>query len=87
MIVAYAGETGGTIEIASTLSGVLIATIFSRQSRQTIPSSGNGTHVRIAKRYIGVLSAGIYTLLLEGVGNAQYEDLHILPTHYRVRNR
>ncbi len=87
MIVAHAGETGGTIEIASTLSGVISATIFSRQLRQVIPSSGDGTSIRIAKRYTGVLSTGIYVLLLEGDGDAQYEDLHVLPTQYRVRNR
>lgn len=87
MIVAYAGETGGTLLIPCAVSGNTTATLFSRNQRQIVPSSGDGTHLHIAKRYIGTQAAGVYVLLIEGEGDAQYEDLHILPTQYRVRNR
>lgn len=86
MIVVYAGETGGFLEIPCTLSGT-IATVFKQHGqRQTLVASGDGTNVFIAKRYIGILPAGIYTLLIEGDGSAQSEDLHIMPTQYTIRS-
>ncbi len=87
MIIAYTGETGGFIEIACTLSGAIVTLFKQHGQRQTLISSGNGTNLFVAKRYIGILPAGVYTLLIEGEGSAQSEDLHVMPTQYTIRSR